>query len=121
MERLFLHLVHVIIFGSLFLYIGLTRTAMPNYMFTVSLVLGIIIILYHSFKLFLKVTKKEFGGWINLIHIFIVGPLLLYIGYTNKDTSRKYFELLLMLAFAVIGYHGYYLVTDLMPSKASSA
>jgi hypothetical protein len=49
------------------------------------------------------------GYWVNLIHILIVGPLLVYIGYNREKTARLYFELLLMLAFAAIGYHGYYL------------
>jgi hypothetical protein len=47
-----------------------------------------------------------------------VGPLLVYIGYNREDTERMYFELLLMLAFAVIGYHGFYLVQDLFAKNA---
>ena len=47
--------------------------------------------------------------WINYLHILIVGPLLLFIGYKNTETPRYAFELLLMLGFASIGYHLYYL------------
>jgi hypothetical protein len=43
----------------------------------------------------------------------IVGPILIYIGYNREKTSRKYFEILLMLGFAAIGYHGYYLIKSL--------
>jgi hypothetical protein len=50
------------------------------------------------------------GYWVNLIHILLVGPLLVYIGYNSEKTHRLYFELLLMLGFAAIGYHGYYLL-----------
>jgi hypothetical protein len=50
------------------------------------------------------------GYWVNLIHILLVGPLLLYIGYNGEKTPRLYFELLLMLGFAAIGYHGYYML-----------
>jgi hypothetical protein len=35
--------------------------------------------------------------------------LLIYIGYNGDKTARKFFEILLMLGFASIGYHGYYL------------
>jgi hypothetical protein len=35
--------------------------------------------------------------------------LLVYIGYQGLETSRKFFEMLLMLGMASIGYHGYYL------------
>ena len=51
--------------------------------------------------------------WVNLIHIFIVGPILIYIGYNGEKTSRKYYEILLMLGFAALGYHGYYLAQAL--------
>ncbi len=32
-----------------------------------------------------------------------------YIGYNGDKTARKFFEILLMLGFASIGYHSYYL------------
>lgn len=44
-----------------------------------------------------------------MIHVFIIGPLLVYIGYNGEKTTRTIFEILLMLAFASIGYHLYYL------------
>jgi hypothetical protein len=78
-------------------------------MYSVLLILGIIIILYHGFKVYTKL-KEGFNPWVNYIHIFIVGPLLVYIGLNREKTQRLYFEILLMLAFASIGYHGYYLV-----------
>jgi hypothetical protein len=53
--------------------------------------------------------KQGKGYWVNLIHILLVGPLLVYIGYNREKTARLYFELLMMLGFAAIGYHGYYL------------
>jgi hypothetical protein len=77
-------------------------------MYPILLALGLIIIFYHSFKVY-NYIKQGKGYWVNLIHIFIVGPLLVYIGYNKEKTSRLYFELLLMLGFASIGYHGYYL------------
>jgi hypothetical protein len=54
--------------------------------------------------------KADKPYWVNLIHILLVGPLLVYIGYNRENTKRKYFELLLMLGFASIGYHGYYMI-----------
>jgi hypothetical protein len=104
----YVHLFHILLVGSLFLYVGITKTLMPDFMYPILLGLGLIIILYHSFKVY-NYVKLGKGFWVNLIHIFIVGPLLVYIGYNREKTSRKYFELLLMLGFASIGYHGYYL------------
>jgi hypothetical protein len=102
------HLFHIIIVGSLFLYVGINREKISKLLFRILFVLGIIIVLYHIYKTY-NYIKEGKGYWVNLIHIFIVGPLLVYIGYNEEKTSRLYFEVLLMLGFASIGYHGYYL------------
>lgn len=104
----YVHLFHILIVGSLFLYVGIYRTLIPAPMYNILLGLGLIIIFYHCFKVY-NYIKLGKGYWVNLIHIFIVGPLLVYIGYNREKTARLYFELLLMLGFASIGYHGFYL------------
>ena len=111
-KDILVHLFHIIIVGSLFLYVGITRNNMPTIMYSVLFYLGIIVILYHIYKAYnyLKLGK---GIWVNLIHIFIVGPILIYIGYKGLKTARLFYEIVLMLAFASIGYHGYYLVQAL--------
>jgi hypothetical protein len=108
MKELLVHLFHILIVGSLFLYVGVTRTSIPMFMYSVLITLGSVIILYHSFKFYKKVIAGT-NPWVNYIHILLVGPLLIYIGLNREKTQRRYFELLLMLAFAAIGYHGYYL------------
>jgi hypothetical protein len=76
-------------------------------LFPFILVVGIFIVVYHIYK---SIFKKD--AWINYIHIFIVGPLLVYVGYQKEKTPRKVFEIILMLAFASLGYHGYYMMSD---------
>jgi len=104
----FIHLFHILIVGGLFLYVGIEKTKIPNFMYSILTILGIIIILYHCFKVYKKL-KIGVNPWINYIHIFIIGPLLIYIGLNKEKTQRFYFEILLMLGFASIGYHAYYL------------
>ena len=106
------HLFHILIVGSLFLYVGIKKTNIPKNMYPILLGLGIIIIFYHIYKTYhYFITNKSY--WINLIHIFIIGPLLIYIGYYRENVARMYFEILLMLGFASIGYHGYYLISSM--------
>lgn len=100
-------LFHVLIVGILFIYVGLNRTDIHPYFFPLLLGLGIVIIGYHSYR----ATQKK-DAWVNYIHILLVGPLLAYIGYNGTKTERKYFELILILGFAVIGYHGLYLIRE---------
>ena len=101
------HLFHIFIVGGLFLYVGINREKIGK-MLHYLLYLGVFIILYHLYKIYGYLNAGK-GIWVNLIHVFIVGPLLVFIGYYGEKTSRKYFELLLMLGFASIGYHTYYL------------
>ena len=115
-SSLFLRLFHIVIVGALFLYVGIQRTSIPKWMFPALLVLGIIIVFYHIYKSVIHIQDKK-GYWVNLIHILLIGPLLIYIGYYGEDTARLYFELLLMSSFAVIGYHGFYLIQDAIPLK----
>ena len=108
-SHLFVHLFHIIIVGGLFLYVGIYKTNIATFIYNVLLWLGIIIIFYHIYKVY-NYIKLGKNYWVNLIHIILVGPLLVYIGMNKVKTSRAYFELLLMLAFAAIGYHGYYMI-----------
>lgn len=110
-SRYFVHLFHILFVGGLFLYVGIAKTTIPAFMYTFLLILGIIIILYHGCKAYKKLQDGK-NPWVNYIHIFLVGPLLIYIGLNREKTQRLYFELLLMLGFASIGYHGYYLFNN---------
>lgn len=104
-----IHLFHILFVGPLFLYVGIKGTSISPTMFPILLGLGSFIIAYHSYLAFKKYNLGT-SAWVNYIHIFIVGPLLVYIGYQKENTSRKFFEILIMLGMAAIGYHGYYLV-----------
>ena len=104
----FVRTFHVLIVGALFLYVGINREKIYKPLFNILLFLGFFIILYHLYKIYVYLNAGK-GIWVNLIHIFIIGPLLVYIGYNGEKTTRKFFEILLMLAFSSIGYHLYYL------------
>lgn len=106
-----IHLLHVFIIGGLFLYVGLTRNAIPQWLFSVLLGLGGIILVYHIYKAYVRIANNT-TPWVNLIHIFGVAPLLMYIGYHREKTPRYMYEFLLLFAFASIGYHGLYILED---------
>ena len=104
----FVHLFHILIVGTLFMYVGINRENTNKRLLSLLFYLGFIIVLYHLYKAY-NYLKTDKSIWVNLIHILIVGPLLVYIGYNGEKTSSKYFEMLLMIGFASIGYHLYYL------------
>jgi hypothetical protein len=108
-KNMLVHLFHILFVGILFLYVGIRANKIPLFMYPFLKYLGIFIILYHSYKAYVKISDGK-SAWVSYIHIFLIGPLLIKIGYDGDKTSRKYFELLLMAGFAAIGYHGYYLI-----------
>ena len=104
-----IHLFHILLVGPLFIYVGIKRETIPKLMFPFLLVLGAFITLYHMYLAYNKFKQGQ-SAWVNYIHFLIIGPLLVYIGYQGLETTRKYFEMLLLLGMAAIGYHGYYLI-----------
>ena len=99
-----LALVHLVAIVPFLLYVGLVREQIPESVFNVVLALGVILLFYQSFKAYTKIMEGK-SPWINYIHIFLLAPILITIDYYGKNTSRKYFEMLLMFAFAAGGYH----------------
>jgi rubredoxin len=91
---------------------GLPREGMEMAGFYLIIGLGFVILFYHLYKLYLRVMNKQVP-WVNAIHIFVVAPLLLFIGYNRDNTPRYAYELLLMLGFASFGYHGMYILEDM--------
>ena len=103
----FFHLLFVV---PLFLFIGFQRSEVPSWVYLSVLTIGCVIFLYHGFKFFVRLQAQSSSAWINAIHVLLVAPLLIYIGYHKKETPRFAYELLLMTAFAALGYHLFSLV-----------
>ena len=111
MKEMYVHLFHILVVGTLFLYVGIKSKNTPPSMYPVLLTTGIVIFFYHAYKVYLKVAAGK-NPWVNLFHILIVAPLLIFIGYNKETTPRYAFEFLIMLGFAAIGYHGYYAIVS---------
>jgi hypothetical protein len=106
-QHLILALLHVFLIAPFFIYIGVQRAAIPEWLFKVLIALGLVIILYHAYRAYAKYKAGNSMLWVNIIHAFYVGPLLIWIGVKEKDAPRSAYEMLLLVAFAALGYHGY--------------
>lgn len=111
-QHIILALVHLVIIVPFLLYIGLSREQVPESVFKGVFALGIIVLFYQSFKAYTKIMDGK-SPWINYIHIFLLAPLLVIIGNYGKNTNRKYFEMLLMFAFAAGGYHSLSMIREI--------
>ena len=106
------HLLHALGIGPGLLAIGFYREQVPAAVFSALLGLGVVVLLYHLYRAFGKIKDGK-SAWVNWIHVFLVAPLLLLVGYLGKDASRRYFEMLMLLGFAATGYHGLYAIRNL--------
>ena len=106
-------LAHILAFVPLFLYVGIVRESTPDLVFNILGAMGLIILGYHLYRAFGKLKENK-SAWVNWIHIFLVAPLLLILAYLKKDAARRYFEMLLILAFAALGYHAFYLIREMI-------
>ena len=112
-SHLQLAIFHVVVIAPLFIYVGLAREQVPDAVFYTLGSIGIVIALYHAYRAYEKIKEGK-SPWVNYIHIFLVAPLLIILGYNRKTTNRKYFEMLLMLGFASGGYHALSIMRDML-------
>lgn len=103
--HLIIALFHLVFVVPLFLYVGIQRAATPDWLYHVVFGIGLVVLVYHTFKAYTRIVAKSTGAWVNIIHATIVAPLLIWIGYYGKKTGRPAYEMLLMAGFAALGYH----------------
>ena len=103
MDHATVHLLHLFILGPALLLVGTGAT--DNWVPLPAIAaIGALITLYHVYRLYEKYRNGQ-PGWVSLVHILVVGPALIGYGLTGERWIR---EIVFMLGFAAIGYHGYY-------------
>jgi hypothetical protein len=112
-SHFWLSIIHLVLVVPLFLYVGFTRAETPRWLYLGLLTIGLVILVYHGFKLLVRLKNRSGYSWVNALHVLTVAPILLFIGYHKKDTPRAAYELLLMLGFAAGGYHLFSIIKQL--------
>lgn len=108
-----LSIFHLLLIVPLFLFVGFQRAATSTWLYMAMFAIGTVILVFHGYKLVVRMMSQSSYVWVNAIHVLLIGPLLLYIGYHKKNTPRFAYELLLMLGFAAAGYHLFSLIKAL--------
>lgn len=108
-----LSIFHILVVAPFFLYVAFVRGQLEPWVFTVLQGLGLLLLIYHSYKTIIKWKAHSMSVWINILHIVAVAPILLYIGSMGYDTPRWAFEILAMLGFSALGYHIYSMVLEI--------
>lgn len=107
------YLFHILFVAPLFLYVGLARKDVPDPLFLVLGMLAAGMLLYHVYRAYTKLSEGK-SAWVNWIHIFLIAPILALLAYYKKEASRRYFEILLLLGFSALGYHGLYFIREII-------
>ena len=103
-------LLHILLVVPLFFLIAFFRSDIPVWAFQSLLGLGLFVGVYHGYKTAVRYATNSPYVWVNLIHVLFVAPLLIYIGYNQKQTPRWAYELCILAGSAAFGYHTYELV-----------
>ena len=101
---------HVFVVAPFFLYVAFVRGQLMPWVFTAIQVLGLVVLLFHAYRIMTRWKAQSLTVWVNILHVVAVAPILLYIGCMGYDTPRWAYELLAMLGFAALGYHIYQIV-----------
>jgi hypothetical protein len=98
---------HVAVIAPTLMFVGFSRAATPDWLYNVLFGVGLLVFAYHGYKAVTRLVARSPVVWVNLIHTLIVAPLLIWIGFHGKKTGRPAYDMLLMTAFAVAGFHLY--------------
>ena len=107
-------IIHVFIIVPFLLYCVSKGNNMSLYLKYALLIFGVYVILFHGYKILTNSFTFSIIRIINWIHLVIIGPLLIYIGYTAPNAGAKYYDSLAIIAYGALIYHGYYLVKAYM-------
>lgn len=105
----FYSIFHLLVAAPFLIYIGIQGAKTPTWVFSLLALVVVGMVGYHGFRAFQKIAEGR-SAWINWIHLLLVVPVLSWIVVQKEKTPRRAFEMLLMLGFAALGYHAYYLL-----------
>lgn len=104
-------LFHILVVAPLFLYVGFARNDVPEFVFLILGILAAVIFMYHAYQAWSKLSEGK-SAWVNWIHLLLIVPLLAILALYKKEASRRYFEMLLLLGFAALGYNAVYFIRE---------
>lgn len=103
MKYSYINLIYIFFTGPLLIFIGLFK---PVFQWIYWLLFLTAVYVMIRFSIWLSQVKELSSrhAWY-LMHILLVVPLLLYVGWMKKETPSTIFSLLLALGIAAFGYH----------------
>lgn len=106
-----IQIIHMLIFGTFLLYVGLATRSSPTWVYNVLFMLGVIVAI-----VFLVEIHKKTLFWV-LWHVLVVATVLIWVGIMKNNSFDFLYKLLIIIGSAAIGYHAIRLVQSLVTYK----
>lgn len=115
MNNLLLYIFHLLVPIILFLFLNYRNKIIQN----ISLLLGIIIIIYHAYLFNKNYKEYKFISEVNLFHIILVSFIFIYIGLA-KDISYMMTQFINVIIYGVFILFAIKLIKQITINKLSS-
>lgn len=103
--QLITSILYIAVAVPLLLYVGFQRAATPEWVYNVLYGLGLLVLAYSGYYTIIGLYAKSSSVWLSLVHLVLVAPLLLWVGYACKKTEKPFYELFLIAGFGALGYN----------------
>jgi len=113
--HMILSLFHLAFVVPLFLFVGFQRSDTPRWVYLSLLSIGVLILVYHAVRLVQRIGTHM--AWIHILHVVLIAPVLILLGWRGRDAPRWLYEVMLLLGFGAGGYHLLHLVRGLEAHK----
>ena len=102
MNRDLIHLLHIIVSSPIFIYVGYDRGTGPKWLYQVVAAVGAIVLLYHAYLFADKYNNLKMVSWVNLIHILVIAPMLIYVGLNKNKVVYPFWQVCLVLGYGAL-------------------
>ena len=99
-----INLIHILLVAVLFLYVGIKGKYTPHALYYVLLVLGILLVIGHTYFLF---KRPQYRKFLYVIHVCIIAPLLFALFYYKDDSPEWMYTVMNVFGVLVLLYHGF--------------
>lgn len=109
--HMILSLFHLAFVVPLLLFVGFQRADTPRWVYLSLLSIGGLVLVYHAVRLVQRIGT--YFAWVHILHVAIIAPVLILLGWRGRDAPRWMYEVVLILGFGAGGYHLFQLVRGL--------
>jgi hydrogenase-4 membrane subunit HyfE len=114
-EKEYEYLFFLLLVMPLIIYIGYKRSSTNDFIYGISLMMSIILLLHHSTKAirYLEEDIDEGQGFRKHMFRVIIAVLFIYLSYIKNNVDVRVFDAIYGLGVAGASYYGYLLLKNL--------